>query len=100
MWPNARISVMGGDVAASLMAQVKAHGDADKPQTAGQGHDALQQKIREQFEVQGSAYYSSARLWDDGIIDPLQTRRYLSRGLALARANPLGDEDLHPLYRM
>jgi acetyl-CoA carboxylase carboxyltransferase component len=69
MWPNARISVMGGELAATVLTMV---GDADP------------EEIREKYEREGSAYYSTARLWDDGIIDPLDTRRVLALGLSAA----------------
>jgi propionyl-CoA carboxylase len=72
MWPNARISVMGGEQAASVLTMVgQAGSDADE--------------IRAKYEAEGNPYYSTARLWDDGIIDPLDTRRVLSIGLGAAR---------------
>ena len=74
MWPNARISVMGGEQAASVLATV-----AGKPDD-----EDFKAPIREQYETQGSPYYSTARLWDDGIIDPADTRRVLGMGLAAA----------------
>ncbi len=88
-WPNARISVMGGEQAASVLAtvkreQLKAKG-SDWP--AGE-EDSFKQPIREQYERQGHPYYSSARLWDDGVIDPRDTRRVLSLALAVARNAP------------
>ncbi len=76
MWPNARISVMGGEQAATVLAMV---GDVDE--------DA----IRAKYEAEGSPYYSTARLWDDGIVDPLDTRRVLALGLAAARNAPVPD---------
>lgn len=76
MWPNARISVMGGEQAASVLATVR--GDFASPDE----EEAFKAPIRERYEVQGSPYYSTARLWDDGILDPVDTRRAL--GLALA----------------
>jgi acetyl-CoA carboxylase carboxyltransferase component len=76
MWPNARISVMGGEQAATVLSMV---GDVDE--------DA----IREKYEAEGNPYYSTARLWDDGIIDPLDTRRVLALGLAAARNAPIPD---------
>jgi 3-methylcrotonyl-CoA carboxylase beta subunit len=83
MWPNARISVMGGEQAASVLATVRKDGmkAAGKPWTAEQD-EALKAPIREQYETQGHPYYATARLWDDGVIDPAQTRRVL--GLALS----------------
>jgi 3-methylcrotonyl-CoA carboxylase beta subunit len=74
MWPNARISVMGGEQAATVLTMV---GDADA------------EAIRAQYEHEGSPYYSTARLWDDGIIDPLDTRRVLALGLAAALNAPI-----------
>jgi 3-methylcrotonyl-CoA carboxylase beta subunit len=83
-WPNARTSVMGGEQAASVLATIKA--DALK-RTGGRLSEAEEEKIkapiREQFERQGHPYYASARLWDDGVIDPLDTRRALGLALAL-----------------
>lgn len=79
MWPNARISVMGGEQAASVLATV-----AGKPDD-----DEFKAPIREQYETQGSPYYATARLWDDGIIDPADTRRVLGMGLAAAANAPV-----------
>ncbi|MCC7326265.1 MAG: methylcrotonoyl-CoA carboxylase [Burkholderiales bacterium] len=83
MWPNARISVMGGEQAASVLATVRRDGMtlAGKAWTA-QEEEAFKEPIRAQYETQGHPYYATARLWDDGIIDPAQTRRVL--GLALS----------------
>ena len=78
MWPNARISIMGGEQAASVLATVK--GEFPSPEA----EQAFKQPIREQYERQGHPYYSSARLWDDGVVDPADTRRLL--GLALSAA--------------
>jgi 3-methylcrotonyl-CoA carboxylase beta subunit len=78
MWPNARISVMGGDQAATVLSMVGTFGtDLEREQ--------FKSRIREQYESQGSPYYSTARLWDDGIIDPVDTRSVLALGLAAAR---------------
>jgi 3-methylcrotonyl-CoA carboxylase beta subunit len=88
-WPNARISVMGGEQAASVLATVK------RDQLRGSGREwpaaeeeAFKQPIREQYERQGHPYYSSARLWDDGVIDPRDTRRVLALALAAVRNAP------------
>ena len=78
MWPNARISIMGGEQAASVLATVK--GSFSSPDL----EEAFKKPIREQYERQGHPYYASARLWDDGVIDPADTRRLL--GLALSAA--------------
>src|SRR5690242_8977347 len=79
MWPNARISVMGGEQAATVLAQVRRNRDSSPEQ-----EEAFKAPIRAQYERQGHPYYASARLWDDGIIDPVDTRRVL--GLALSAA--------------
>lgn len=83
MWPNARISVMGGEQAASVLAQVKKAKmqKANQPWAKGE-EETFSQRIIEQYDEQGHPYYSSARLWDDGVIDPIDTRDVL--GLALA----------------
>jgi 3-methylcrotonyl-CoA carboxylase beta subunit len=86
-WPNARTSVMGGEQAASVLATIKREA---LERTGGTFSEADEEKlkapIREQFERQGHPYYASARLWDDGVIDPLDTRRILGLALALTRA--------------
>jgi 3-methylcrotonyl-CoA carboxylase beta subunit len=87
MWPNARISVMGGEHAASVLATVKR--DAMKtPWSAGE-EDAFKAAIRAQYETQGHPYYATARLWDDGIIDPAATRRVLGQGISAALNAPI-----------
>ena len=78
MWPNARISVMGGEQAASVLATVRTDLEDEEAGRGVQGADPRQ------YETQGSPYYSTARLWDDGIIDPADTRRVLGMGLAVA----------------
>jgi 3-methylcrotonyl-CoA carboxylase beta subunit len=99
-WPNARISVMGGEQAASVLATVK------RDQLKAQGvdwpaadEDAFKQPIRQQYETQGHPYYSSARLWDDGVIDPVETRRILALSLAAVRHAP-GEETRYGVFRM
>jgi 3-methylcrotonyl-CoA carboxylase beta subunit len=100
MWPNARISVMGGEQAASVLATVK------RDQLAARGEDwpdASEQEfrapIRAQYEEQGSPYHSTARLWDDGIIEPGDTRAVLALALELASRTPL-PEPRFGLFRM
>ncbi len=83
MWPNARISVMGGEQAASVLATVRRDGIEGKGgEWSAADEEAFKQPIREQYEHQGSPWYATARLWDDGIIDPADTRRVL--GLAVS----------------
>jgi 3-methylcrotonyl-CoA carboxylase beta subunit len=92
MWPNARISVMGGDQAAAVLATVK------RTQIEGSGgewsadeEEEFRAPIRERYEAEGNAYYSTARLWDDGIIDPLETRNVLGLALSACANAPLED---------
>jgi len=90
MWPNARISVMGGEQAAGVLATVKndqlvARGE--KPMSAAQEAD-FKRPILEKYETEGSAYYSTARLWDDGVIDPVDTRMVLALGIAASLNAP------------
>jgi 3-methylcrotonyl-CoA carboxylase beta subunit len=85
MWPNARISVMGGEQAASVLAQVKRDGMELRGENwSADEENAFKTPIRDQYESQGHPYYASARLWDDGIIDPADTRMVL--GLAISAA--------------
>ncbi len=92
MWPNARISVMGGEQAASVLATVKRDGIEGKggSWTAAE-EEAFKAPIRQQYEDQGHPYYASARLWDDGVIDPADTRRVLALGLSATRNAPIED---------
>ncbi len=92
MWPNARISVMGGEQAASVLATVRRDGiEAKGGQWSAQEEEAFKAPIRQQYEDQGHPYYATARLWDDGIIDPADTRRVLALGLAAAQNAPIED---------
>lgn len=88
-WPNSRISVMGGEQAASVLAQVKK--DSQKQSFSAQEEEAFKASIREQYERQGHPYYASARLWDDGVIDPADTRMVLGLSLAAALNAPIED---------
>lgn len=100
MWPNARISVMGGEQAASVLATVKRDGiEAKGGQWSGEEEEAFKSPIRDQYEAQGHPYYATARLWDDGIIDPADTRRVLALGLAAARNAPI-PEPRFGIFRM
>src|SRR5204863_4661473 len=75
MWPNARISVMGGEQAASVLATVRRDGiEARGEEWSSDEEEAFKAPIRDQYESQGSPYYATARLWDDGVIDPADTR--------------------------
>ncbi len=90
MWPNARIGVMGGEQAASVLATVRRDGMAARGQDwSPEAEEAFKAPIREQYETQGHPYYASARLWDDGVIDPADTRRVLGLGLAAALNAPI-----------
>ena len=92
MWPNARISVMGGEQAASVLATVKRDGIEGKGgQWTADEEDNFKAPIRQQYEVQGHPYYATARLWDDAIIDPADTRRVLALGLSTAMNKPTED---------
>ena len=86
MWPNARISVMGGEQAASVLAQVRRSGiEAGGGNWSVGDEEAFKAPVRAQYEEQGNAYYSTARLWDDGIIDPAETRMVLALALSACR---------------
>jgi 3-methylcrotonyl-CoA carboxylase beta subunit len=91
-WPNARISVMGGEQAASVLATVKRDGiEAKKGAWSKEEEEKFKAPIREQYERQGHPYYATARLWDDGVIDPADTRRVLGLALAASRNAPVED---------
>ncbi len=97
MWPNARISVMGGEQAASVLATVRRDGLEAKSGKKGpeawsmEDEEAFKAPIRRQYEEQGHPYYATARLWDDGIIDPADTRRVLALGLSASLNAPIPD---------
>ncbi len=100
MWPNARISVMGGEQAASVMATIT----RDAKEAAGESwstedEEAYRRPIRERYESEGHPYYASARLWDDGIIDPADTRMVLGLGLSAALNAPV-EETRFGVFRM
>jgi 3-methylcrotonyl-CoA carboxylase beta subunit len=100
MWPNARISVMGGEQAASVLATVRRDGiELKGGQWSAAEEEAFKAPIRNQYEVQGHPYYATARLWDDGIIDPADTRRVLALGLSASRNAPVEDTRFG-LFRM
>jgi len=92
MWPGARISVMGGEQAASVLATVQRD-------LAPEDVEAFKEPVRAQYEAQGNPYYATARLWDDGVIDPADTRRVLALGLAAAANAPIA-EPSYGIFRM
>lgn len=101
MWPNARISVMGGEQAAIVLSTVKRDSIENRGEEWPQEEqDKFESGIREQYDAQGHPYYSSARLWDDGVIDPVDTRNVLSCGLAAAMNRPRDPETPFGIFRM
>jgi 3-methylcrotonyl-CoA carboxylase beta subunit len=100
MWPNARISVMGGEQAASVLATVKRDGIEQKGGTWSKDEEeAFKSPIRKQYEDQGNPYYATARLWDDGIIDPKDTRMVLGLALSASMNAPIEKTD-YGVFRM
>ena len=100
LWPNARISVMGGEQAANVLAQVRRDGMKARGESWPEAdEEAFKAPIREQYETQGHPYYASARLWDDGVIDPADTRRVLGLSLSAALNKPI-EETRFGLFRM
>jgi len=100
MWPNSRISVMGGDQAAGVLATVKRDGiEAKGKKWSAEEEAAFKAPIIQKYETEGSCYYASARLWDDGIIDPADTRRVLGLALSVAQ-NKDFEETKFGVFRM
>jgi acetyl-CoA carboxylase carboxyltransferase component len=100
MWPNSKISVMGGEQAANVLIQVKQEQLAAKNQKmTTEETDELRSSILEKYDREGSPYYSTSRLWDDGIIDPLDTRKILGMGIATSLNKPFG-ESHYGIFRM
>jgi 3-methylcrotonyl-CoA carboxylase beta subunit len=100
MWPNARISVMGGEQAANVLATVREDGlKAKGKKWAKKDVEAFKSPILEQYEHQGHPYYASARLWDDGIIAPSETRTVLGLGLSAALNAPV-EKTTFGVFRM
>ena len=100
MWPSGRVSVMGGDQAANVMAQIK----RDALEAKGQSwpvaeEEAFKAPIRDQYETQGHPYYAGARLWDDGLVDPAETRMVLALGLSAAFNAPM-EQTRFGVFRM
>lgn len=100
MWPNARIAVMGGDTASQLMGSVKKDSMASAgKQWSDKEQESYETEIKEQFERQSHPYHATARLWDDGIIDPIETRDLIGRGIAAAMNAPILKTD-YGVFRM
>jgi 3-methylcrotonyl-CoA carboxylase beta subunit len=100
MWPNARISVMGGEQAASVLATVKRDGiEAAGKSWSADDEETFKAPIRDQYERQGHPYYASARLWDDGIIDPTDTRRVLGLAISASMNAPI-EPQRYGVFRM
>jgi 3-methylcrotonyl-CoA carboxylase beta subunit len=100
MWPNARVSVMGGEQAAGVLAQVKRTQKEDLGEAWSKEQEAAFKKpIIDKYEQQGHPYYASARLWDDGVIDPAQTRQVLALALA-ACLNKEIEDTRYGVFRM
>jgi len=100
MWPNARISVMGGEQAASVLATVRRDGIEGRGESwSMEEEEAFKAPIRDQYEVQGHPYFATARLWDDGVIDPADTRRVLALGLSASLNAPI-PETRFGVFRM
>ncbi|MES9903337.1 MAG: carboxyl transferase domain-containing protein [Sedimenticola sp.] len=99
-WPNARVSVMGGEQAANVLGQIKRDAMTKRgEQWPESDEEAFKAPIREQYEHQGHPYYASARLWDDGIIDPVDTRRVLGLGLSVSLNAPI-EKTTFGIFRM
>jgi 3-methylcrotonyl-CoA carboxylase beta subunit len=100
MWPNARISVMGGEQAASVLATVRRDGiEAKGGSWSKDEEESFRRPIREQYERQGHPYYASARLWDDGVIDPAETRRLLGLAISASLNAPI-EQTRFGIFRM
>jgi len=100
MWPNARISVMGGEQAASVLATVRRDGfEAAGTAWSRDEEEAFKAPIRAQYEKQGHPYYASARLWDDGVIDPKDTRRVLGLAISASLNAPI-EPQRYGVFRM
>jgi 3-methylcrotonyl-CoA carboxylase beta subunit len=90
MWPNARISVMGGEQAANVLATVKRdQSEARAQEWSQESEESFKSVIRDEYEKAGNPYYATARLWDDGIIDPADTRRILGMAITASANAPL-----------
>jgi 3-methylcrotonyl-CoA carboxylase beta subunit len=100
MWPNARISVMGGEQAAGVLSQVKrAQKEKSGEEWSAEDEAAFKQPIIDEYEAQAHAHYASARLWDDGVIDPADTRQVLALAIS-ASLNKEIEETRYGVFRM
>jgi 3-methylcrotonyl-CoA carboxylase beta subunit len=100
-WPNTRISVMGGEQAASVLATVRQDGaDARGEEWPAEDRLVFEDGIRDQYETQGHPYYATARLWDDGVLDPAETRRVLALALSASFNGPPAAEAPYGIFRM
>jgi 3-methylcrotonyl-CoA carboxylase beta subunit len=101
MWPNARISVMGGEQAATVLAIIRQEAvEANDGTWSAQDDEAFKAPIRAQYEKQGDAYYATARLWDDGVINPVDTRAVLGQALAVGMNAPAPEPTRFGIFRM
>jgi len=101
MWPNARISVMGGEQAASVLATVKRDGMETRSESWSESDEtAFRNRIRAQYDAQGHPYHATARLWDDGVIDPSDTRRVLGLALGVVMRPALPAPAHYGVFRM
>ena len=101
MWPNARIAVMGGEQAAGVLATVRRDAiEAKGGEWSAEDEEAFKAPIRQQYEDQGNPYYATARLWDDGIIDPADTRRVLGLAISASLNAPIEDRTRFGVFRM
>jgi 3-methylcrotonyl-CoA carboxylase beta subunit len=99
-WPTARISVMGGEQAANVLAQVRRDGMEKRGESWSEAEEeAFKAPVRDQYETQGHPYYATARIWDDGIVDPAETRTVLALSLSAALNREIG-ETRFGLFRM
>ena len=101
MWPNAKIGVMGGEQAAGVLSDVRAGAaaKAGKPLSAEEV-ESYRQQTKARYEEEASCYFASARLWDDGVIEPMQTRAVLSLALEVTAQAPIPDAAQHGVFRM
>ncbi len=101
MWPNARISVMGGEQASLVLSTVKRDGlEARGEEWSEKEQEEFEKNIRDQYETQGHPYYATARLWDDGVIDPVDTRKILGQAISASMNRPRVLDTPHGIFRM